>query len=249
MKYQVLTIGLADELFSGVQSSLTPDRLCLTPSLTVRDASRLLSQDVFHLLIIDLGYLRDIKQIEWLAGIRRISFASLIILSDAPEKDTHPMVEIGADICISANYNHSVIADLAHAQLRRYTEYNHYDSPESLEVAPFQVGDIFIDPLRRIVKVRKQPINLRPREFSLLLYFMRNPNIVLSSEQICEHAWGMTHGYDNGVAHPIYLLRKYIEPNPETPTYIQTVHRSGYRFTPNYVETCDICHNSVIEVS
>jgi len=78
---------------------------------------------------------------------------------------------------------------------------------------------------------------------------MRNPNIVLSSEQICEHAWGMTHGYDSGVAHPIYLLRKHIEPNPEEPTYIQTVHRSGYRFTPNYVETCDICHDNVSVVS
>lgn len=74
---------------------------------------------------------------------------------------------------------------------------------------------------------------------------MRNPNIVLSSEQICENAWGMTQGYDHGVTHPIYLLRKSIEPDPEMPTYIHTVHGSGYRFTPNYVETCDICHNSV----
>ena len=206
MKYQALTIGLTDDLFSGIQSLLTSDRLCLTPSFTVRDASRLLNQKIFHLLIIDLEYLRDIKQIDWLSGLRRISFAPLIILSDTPEKDTHPMVEIGADICISTNHDHSIIADLAHAQLRRYTEYNHYNSPGNIETAPFQVGDIFIDPPRRIVEVQNKPIKLRPREFSLLLYFMRNPNIVLSSEQICEHAWGMTHGYDSGVAHPIYLL-------------------------------------------
>ena len=76
-----------------------------------------------------------------------------------------------------------MIADLAWAQLRRYTEYNHYDGPGSLEVSPFQVGDIFIDPPRRIVKVRDQLVDLRPREFALLLYFMRNPDIVLTSAQ------------------------------------------------------------------
>lgn len=53
----------------------------------------------------------------------------------------------------------------------------------------------------------------------------------------------------NGVSHPIYLLRKHIEPDPERPTYIQTVYRSGYRFTPNFVETCEMCEGSVIVVS
>ena len=150
---------------------------------------------------------------------------------------------------IETHFREAGIADLAQAQLRRYTEYNHYTGPGSIEVSPFGVGDIFIDPPRRIVEVRGQRVDLKRREFSLLLYFMRNPNIVLSSEQICEHAWGMTSGYDHGVAHPIYLLRKHIEPDPDSPTYIQTVHRSGYRFTPNYVETCDIWHNCVSVVS
>lgn len=249
MEYRALTIGLADELFSSIQSLLAPYRLCLMPSMTVKDASHLLNQEIFHLLIVDLEYLRGIHQVDWLVGIRRISFVPVIVLSDAPEIDLHPMVQIGVDSCAPSKGPYSIIADMALSLLRRYTEYNHYNEPGSIEVSAFRVGDIFIDPPRRIVEVRGQKVNLKHREFSLLLYFMRNPNIVLSSEQICEHAWGMTHGYDNGVAHPIYLLRKYIEPNPEVPTYIQTVHRSGYRFTPNYVETCDICHNSVIEVS
>lgn len=249
LKYTALTLGLPDELFSGIQSLLTTQKLRLLPSLTVNDASRLLSKQMFHLLIINLEYLKKIQQIDWLAGIRRISFAPLIVLSDTPELDLHSMIQIGVDICAPSKGPYSAIADLAHALLRRYTEYNHYNGPGSIEVSPFSVGDIFIDPPRRIVEVRGQRVDLKRREFSLLLYFMRNPNIVLSSEQICEHAWGMTSGYDHGVAHPIYLLRRQIEPDPETPTYIQTVHRSGYRFTPNYVETCDICHNCVSVLS
>jgi hypothetical protein len=109
--------------------------------------------------------LRSVHQSDWLAGIRRISFVPVIVLSDTPEIDCHLMVQLGADICTSSKYPHSMIADLARAQLRRYTEYNHYIGPGSLEVSPFQVGDIYIDPPRRIVKVQEQLVDLRPRSF------------------------------------------------------------------------------------
>ena len=151
------------------------------------------------------------------------------------------MVQLGADICVSDKHPHSVLADLTLAQLRRYTEYNHYRTPGDIVSAAFHVGDIFIDPARRTVKVLGQPISLRPREFSLLLFFMQNLDIVLTSEQICEHAWGIEAGYIRGVSQPIYLLRQAIEPDPLNPIYIETVYRAGYRFMAKKAETCDIC--------
>ena len=248
MEYQALAIGLSDDLFSGIRPLLS-SYMHLILSQTVKDSTRLLEQHKFHLLLVDIEYLRSVHQSDWLAGIRRISFVPVIVLSDTPEADSHLMVQLGADICMSSKHPHSMIADLSQAQLRRYTEYNHFHGPGSLEVSPFQVGDIFIDPPRRIVMVRNQPVELRPREFALLLYFMRNPNIVLTSAQICYHAWKMTSGYDGGVSHPIYLLRKQIEPQPSNPSYIQTVHGFGYRFTPNFVETCDMCEENERELS
>lgn len=179
MEYTALTLGLTDELFAGIQSLLVAYKLRLLPTLTVNDASRLLNSQIFHLLIINLEYLRSIQQMDWLIGIRRISFVPLIVLSDAPEIDLHPMVQIGVDSCAPSKGPYSIIADMALSLLRRYTEYNHYNGPGSIEVSAFRVGDIFIDPPRRIVEVRGQKINLKHREFSLLLYFMRNPNIVL----------------------------------------------------------------------
>ena len=74
---------------------------------------------------------------------------------------------------------------------------------------------------------------------------MQNPDIVLTAEQICEHAWGAAGNYSRGVAHPIYLLRKAIEPNPANPMYIKTMIRVGYYFAAHNDETCDICDNSV----
>jgi len=169
----------------------------------------------------------------------------MVVLTRNPEKDTANMIDFGVDMCVSNKESYAMIAHLIYAQFRRYTEYNHYDNPNSVEIAPFQVGDIFIDPPRRVVKIKGRPVRLRPREFSLLMYFMRNPDIVLTTEQICEQAWGMENGYNHGISQPIYLLRHAIEPNPDKPIYIQTVYRSGYRFTANEVETCDICESSV----
>ena len=241
MKYKALTIGLSDKLFLGLKTTLSIYNLHLMSTVTAQDTSHLLKQQLFHLLIADLEYLRDIHQTDWLTNIRRISFVPLIFLSNTPDQDITNMIQLGADMCISNKCSHYIIAHLAYAQLRRYTAYNHYNDPAHAETVPFQVGDIFIDPARRIVEVHSQSVNLRPREFSLLLYFMRNPNIVLTSEQICEHAWGMEGSYNQGVSHPVRLLRQAIEPNPLNPIYIKTVHRVGYRFTAYNSETCDMC--------
>ena len=239
MTHSALTVGLSDELFMALQSLVSKHGLAFTVSPTVWEAGQLLLQQNFQLLIVDLDYLRSVGQVDWLMDIRRMSFLPVIILTDTPEQDAGNMIHLGADMCISGKDSYSVIH--AYAQLRRYTEYNHYADPANAEAVPFRVGDFFIDPARRIVEVCGRLVNLRPREFSLLLYFMRNPHIVLTSEQICEHAWGMEGSYNQGVAHPIRLLRKAIEPDPPKPIYIETVHRVGYRFTACKVETCDMC--------
>ena len=161
--------------FSGIQAVLSSSNLRLTPSLTVRDAGHMLAQQMFQLLIVELEYLRNIGQTDWLDGIRQITRIPIVILSDNPKQDTHPMIELGADLCIYGKAPYSIIAALSFAQLRRFTAYNQNHSPADPENAAFRMGDIFIDPARRIVEVSNQIVNLRPREFSLLLYFMQSP--------------------------------------------------------------------------
>ena len=237
MEYRTLTIGLTDELFSGIQAVLTSSNLRLTPSWTVRDAGYMLNQQTFQLLIVELEYLRNIGQTDWLERIRQITLIPLVILSDNPKQDTHAMIELGADLCVYGKDPCSIIADLSFAQLRRFTEFNQNHSPADPENAAFRMGDIFIDPARRIVEVSNQIVNLRPREFSLLLYFMQNPNIVLTADQICENAWGMA--YTQPVGQSVHELRKHLIAKTGQSCYIQTIYRVGYRFKAHFGETCD----------
>lgn len=234
MKYGTLTLGMADELLCHLQTTLGEHSLSFSPVFTVQEASRQLNEKSFHLLIVDLEYLRSIGHIGWLESIRHVSFVPLVILSDNPEEDMSGMVKLGADICVSNKKPYSIVADVAFAQFRRYTEYNHY---KDIKAAPFQKGDISIDLARHTVEVRGQPVNLRKREFSLLLYFMQNPNAALTADQICENAWGLE--YTQPVGKAIHELRRLIESNPGKPCYIHTVHRVGYRFTPYSSETCE----------
>lgn len=239
--YHALAIGLADNLLVDLQNFFCERQLQFTVAITLHSATRFLAETVFHLLIIDIEYLRKIRQIHWLSSLRRSSFAPVIVLSDTPEVDLIIAVDLGADICISKQWLHTNIATLAHAQLRRYTEYNYHDDPGYNGTAAFQKGDILIDPARHTVDVQGRSVKLRPREFSLLLYLMRNSNVVLSAEKICDQAWGIEGIYKNGIAQPIRLLRVAIEPNPGKPIYIHTVRGVGYCFVPNTVETCDFC--------
>ena len=231
MNCHILTLGTSEGLSSYLQTAFSQCGSRFSEASSAREAGQLLAQETFHLLIVDLDYLRSILQSEWLEGIRRISFAPMIVLSSTPEADFSGILRLGADICISNQSPHNIVAGFAMAQIRRYVEYNHYDEPSQTETAPFQVGDIFIDPPRRIVEVLGKRVSLRPREFAMLLYFMRNPQIALTSEQICMNAWGTQEGYSRGISHPIRILRRAIEPDPENPVYIETVYRVGYRFT------------------
>lgn len=91
MTYSILTLGLPEKLITALQDLIIQCNLNFIASATVRKASRLLEQRVFHLLIIGLDYLRNIHQTDWLENTRHISFVPLIILSSTPDQDINTM--------------------------------------------------------------------------------------------------------------------------------------------------------------
>lgn len=239
MECYVLTIGISQELYQQLKIELNSVGATLVRALNIADGVKLFSQRPFSLVVTDLRALERHSRMELLAGLRRTRFVPIFALADYGDEDmVGRVLDYGVDVCQPRDLSPGLLAKQAKAVLRRYTAYNHYDQPEALEIAPFQCGDIYIDPLRRTVQVLERAVELRPREFSLLLYFMRNPGIVLNAEQICEHAWGMEGGYNKGVSGPVALLRQTIELTPTQPIYIETIHHVGYRFTAYKSETC-----------
>lgn len=243
MSHHVMTLNINDNLYLHLKEQFANVDVSITTAMTMRDVANLCEVYRFQLIVIE--YDEKKHTMDFLKAIRRTTFTPITIILDAFNTDLMCIfLDTGVDMCLVANWPPEYITANLLSQMRRYTRYNHLTVVSGRGKAPFYSGDIFIDPLRHIVQVRGKDVDLRPREFSLLLYFMQNPDIVLSTEQICENAWGNEGSYDRGITGPIALLRKAIEPDPANPLYIQTVRRVGYRFTAYKSETCDIYSDS-----
>ena len=73
MEYGALTLGMADELFCHLQTTLAEHSLSFSPVSTVQEANRQLNEKSFHLVIVDLDYLRSIGNTGGLESIRHSS--------------------------------------------------------------------------------------------------------------------------------------------------------------------------------
>lgn len=239
----IMALNLSDSVFLYLDKQFTRDGDILITAMTMQDTSHLVEEHKFQLIVVQ--YEENRHNGSFMKALRHATFAPIvIILNEFDTVKIRFLLDTGADLCLLESWPPEILFAHMTAQIRRYTDYNHFDRPVGRETAPFSSGDIFIDPLKHIVQVMGQNKNLRPREFSLLLFFMRNPKIILSAEQICEHAWQNEGSYRQGITGPVALLRKAIEPDPANPVYIETVRRVGYRFTAYKSETCDICSDN-----
>lgn len=97
------------------------------------------------------------------------------------------------------------------------------------EVIKFK--DIEVDEKKAEVKKSGAVLNLTAKEYQLLLYLVKNPNIILSKNSLIENIWGSDYeGYDNTLMVHIRHLREKIEDDPSRPKYITTFKGLGYKF-------------------
>ena len=92
-------------------------------------------------------------------------------------------------------------------------------------------GDIFIDFVSRIVKVRDTSVKLTSTEYDLLLLLAKNEGKVLTHQYLLKKVWGQSFQSQTQYLRVfIGTLRKKIEANPNHPKHIITESGIGYRF-------------------
>ncbi len=91
-----------------------------------------------------------------------------------------------------------------------------------------KVGDLYINKKKGSIYHNEKKLDLRPREYDLLLYFIENRNILLSRGKLLDAVWGIDFsGTDRVVDNHIKKLRKKLG---ESRSYIETVISKGYKF-------------------
>jgi len=94
------------------------------------------------------------------------------------------------------------------------------------------VGDITIDYNKREIEVRGEKVELTPKEYEILCFFVENRGEVLSRERIRRHLWkdARIYSWSRVIDVHIQHLRRKIEKDPSNPEYIITVPGAGYMF-------------------
>jgi DNA-binding response OmpR family regulator len=97
--------------------------------------------------------------------------------------------------------------------------------------ARYSFGDVELD-LRSCQVLRQgKLLDFSSKEFELLKYFLLHPGQTLSRDRLLEEVWGYEHfPTTRTVDAHIVRLRQKVEPKPEEPRFILTVHGTGYKF-------------------
>lgn len=244
MRYKALMLNVSQSYYYALKLRFGGMEVDFTTPLTIQQAVSLCTEQTFHLLVFRFADFTSCA--DFFIALRRINFAPAIALVDKYDAyNASNVLQSGADLCLSTDWPIDLVIDHIMAQFRRHVSYDRQKKPGKNYRPSIQEGDIYIDPKRRIVRVKERSVKLRRREFLLLLYFMEHPKHVLSATEICNHAWGNGGSYAHGVSGPVSILRKAIEPDPSHPIYIKTVNKFGYCFTAYKSETCDTCSDSV----
>lgn len=134
---------------------------------------------------------------------------------------------LGADDYIEKPFSPSVLAARVKAHLAQYARLKKSGQAQTAEVT---AGGITINTDSRRVCVDGREIELKNKEYELLLFLALNKDTVFSRETLYERIWGMDAMGDNAtVAVHINRLRDKIEKDSGDPRYIQTVRGAGYR--------------------
>lgn len=148
----------------------------------------------------------------------------IFLTAKLEETDKVVGLELGADDYITKPFGMRELLARVRAVLRRTTEAT--PAPEIL-----RAGNITLDKGQRRVTVSDEPVKLTPSEFELLATLMRRPGQVFARQDLLDFLGGDNwEGTERSIDVHIRHLRKKIEPDPQTPQYIETVFGVGYRF-------------------
>ncbi|MBC7224613.1 MAG: response regulator transcription factor [Anaerolineae bacterium] len=165
---------------------------------------------------------------------REANMPILMLTARADEIDRVVGLELGADDYLTKPFHMRELLARVKALLRRVRLVREEMAASAAQEPKGKVltfGDLTIHTGRQEVRRAGNVLQLRPREYDLLLFLAQHRGQTLSRDRILEQVWGWEYGGGTRTVDVhIRWLRKKIEPDPAHPTRIVTVRGVGYRF-------------------
>jgi two-component system OmpR family response regulator len=221
---RILVVEDEVKMVALVKRGLEEEGYAVDTALTGADAVWLGTENPYDAIVLDL-MLPDLDGFEVCRKLRETGRWAPVIMLTARDAihDRVQGLDAGADDYLTKPFS---FAELL-ARLRSLIRRGQTERPVRLNV-----GALTMDPSRRRAEIQGQTIDLTAKEFSLLEFFMRHPDEVLSRTRILEHVWDFAYEGDSNVV-DVYVryLREKID-RPFGRTSLETVRGAGYRLKP-----------------
>ena len=178
-------------------------------------------QLTYDVMVVDI-MLPKLDGLSLINSVRKEGIQAPVLILSAKHTvdDKIKGLQMGGDDYITKPFAFSELLARVQALIRRSTR--------SGKPNLIQLGDLSLDPLSREVKRGEKPIELRPREYALLEYLMRNAGNVVSKTMILEHVWDYHFDPQTNVVDVlVHRLRSKVDQEFEK-KLIHTVRGVGY---------------------
>jgi two-component system KDP operon response regulator KdpE len=229
MNVQALRILVVDDE-SAIRRALRPPLVEL--GFQVAEASRgeealqLLRASVFDAVLLDVN-MPGIGGVETLRRIRTFAPRLPILMLTVRDKEEEKVeaLDLGADDYVTKPFSTKELIARVRAAIRRVK------SPIRAEDAPIEIGEIRLEPVKRNVTKRGQPLHLTRKEFDILHCLMIRAGRVVTYARLLSAVWGADCREEVEYLRTfVRQLRKKIEDDPSSPAYLLTDVYVGYRF-------------------
>lgn len=186
--------------------------------------------EVFHTVKPDLAILDvmlpDGDGFSLLSSIRQTSNIPVLFLTARGEDEDRLLgLGLGADDYMVKPFLPRELVLRITAILRRV-----YAPPQQERYPVFQLGSRVVNLESGIVSNNGDELPLTAKEHALLLKLYENRNRIVTSDALCQAAWGDDYfGYENTLMVHIRRIREKIEVNPSKPEFLLTVRGLGYK--------------------
>jgi len=193
-----------------------------------KDGLELATRNNYDLIVLDI-MLPNVDGLQICKEVRKKEDYTpiLMLTSKSEEIDKVIGLEVGADDYLTKPFGIREFIARVKAIFRR-TEAMQKEIESQNDIV---IGDIVIEISKRRVTLKRERLELTPKEFDLLLLLASHPGKTYTREQLLNLIWSYQYnGYEHTVNSHINRLRSKIEKDLSNPNYILTSWGVGYRF-------------------